>query len=131
MRNVIKKHLKHEQYKNILETGDRMNSCMKMIRSFDHNIYTVNVNKVSLSAYDDKRFIKDDGISSYAYGHNAIISCTMQDGDIGANSMDVNLGAAVKNVDMEALRTMTMLGCLFLTISRLIIQDYLNQHALL
>ena len=99
VRNVIKKHLKHEQYKNILETGDRMNSSMKMIRSFDHNIYTVNVNKVSLSAYDNKRFIRNDGISSYAYGHNAIISSAMLDGDIGANAMDVNLGASVKDVD--------------------------------
>ena len=36
------------------ETGERMNSSMKMIRSFDHDVYTVNVTKVSLSAYDDK-----------------------------------------------------------------------------
>ena len=27
------------------------------------------INKVSLSAYDDKRYILDDGITSYAYGH--------------------------------------------------------------
>ena len=46
-----------------------MNSSMKMIRSFDHAIYTVNVTKVSLSAYDDKRYIHEDGITSYAYGH--------------------------------------------------------------
>ena len=25
--------------------------------------------KVSLSAYDDKRYIQEDGITSYAYGH--------------------------------------------------------------
>jgi len=43
-----------------------------MIRSFDHSIYTVNVTKVSLSAYDDKRYILDDGVSSYAYGHYKI-----------------------------------------------------------
>ena len=67
--NVIKNHLKHGNYKQILDSGERMTSNMKMIRSFDHNIYTVNVTKISLSAYDDKRFIKDDGISSYAYGH--------------------------------------------------------------
>ena len=42
---------------------------MKMIRSFDHNIYTVDVSKISLSAYDDKRFIKEDGVSNYAYRH--------------------------------------------------------------
>ena len=40
-----------------------------MIRSFDHNVYTVNVTKVSLSAYDDKRYIQEDGVTSYAYGH--------------------------------------------------------------
>ena len=50
VRNVIKKHLKHENYKQILDSGGRMNSSMKMIRSFDHDIYTVNVIKVSLSA---------------------------------------------------------------------------------
>ena len=35
-----------------------MNSSMKMVRSFDHDIYTVNVIKVYLSAYDDKPFIR-------------------------------------------------------------------------
>ena len=72
VRNVIKTHLKHENYKQILETGERMSSNMKMIRSFDHDIYTMNVTKVSLSAYDDKRFILENGISSYAYGHFCI-----------------------------------------------------------
>ena len=71
--NVIKNHLKHAQYKHILETGEKMNSNMKMIRSFDHTIYTVNVTKVSLSAYDDKRYILDDGVSSFAYFHYMII----------------------------------------------------------
>ena len=65
VRNVIKNNLKHENYKRILETGERMNSNMKMIRCIDHSIYTMNVTKVSLSAYDDKRYILDDGVSSY------------------------------------------------------------------
>ena len=46
-----------------------MYSDMKVIQSEKHEIYTMNLHKVSLSAYDDKRYIKDDGISSYAYGH--------------------------------------------------------------
>jgi hypothetical protein len=76
-----------------------MNSSMKMIRSFDHHIYTVNVNKVSLSAYDDKRFIRDDGIESYAYGHKAIVSCMKQDADIGATAKVVELGVTVDDYD--------------------------------
>ena len=35
-------------------------------------MYTMDINKVSLSAYDDKRWIKDDGISSFSYGHYKI-----------------------------------------------------------
>ena len=69
VRNAMKNNLTHDNYKHILETGERMNSSMKMIRSFDHDIYTVNVTKVSLSAYDDKRYIHEDGVTSYAYGH--------------------------------------------------------------
>ena len=71
--NVIKNHLKHAKYKHIYETGERVNSNMKMIRSFDHSIYTVNVTRVSLSAYDDKRYILYDGKSSYPYDHYMII----------------------------------------------------------
>jgi hypothetical protein len=67
--SVIKKDLKHDMYKKILETSGNMYSKMKVLRSDKHRIYTMEINKVSLSAYDDKRFILDDGISSLAYGH--------------------------------------------------------------
>jgi len=68
-RSVIKKELKHETYKNILETSSKMYSKMKVIRSCKHRLYTMDINKVSLSAYDDKRYILNDGITSVAYGH--------------------------------------------------------------
>ena len=45
---------------------------MKVIRSQKHRIYTMEMNKVSLSAYDDKRWIKYDGVNSFAYGHYRI-----------------------------------------------------------
>ena len=99
VRNVIKNHLKHAQYKHILDTGERMTSSMKMIRSFDHDIYTVNVTKISLSAYDDKRFIQDGGISSYAYGHYATPSCAKQVEYSGETVNEAELGATVDDVD--------------------------------
>jgi len=42
---------------------------MTVFRSHKHNIYTEKVNKVALSADDDKRVILDDGIHTLAYGH--------------------------------------------------------------
>ena len=41
---------------------------MKRILSEKHNIGSYLLNKVSLSCFDDKRFILDDGINSLAYG---------------------------------------------------------------
>ena len=40
-----------------------------VIRSHMHDMYTEEVNKVALSAEDDKRVIMEDGIHTKAYGH--------------------------------------------------------------
>ena len=42
---------------------------IKTIRSDHHVVSSYEINKISLSCYDDKRYILDDGITSYAYGH--------------------------------------------------------------
>ena len=46
---------------------------MKRILSERHNIASYVINKISLSCYDDKRFILNDGINTLAYGHKNII----------------------------------------------------------
>jgi hypothetical protein len=69
VRSVCEKELTHDKYTNILNTGSQMHSMMKVIRSQKHGVYTIKMNKVSLSAFDDKRFLRKDGIRSYAYGH--------------------------------------------------------------
>ena len=45
---------------------------MNLIRSHKHEIYSETVNKVALSADDDKRVIGADGISTLAYGHHML-----------------------------------------------------------
>ena len=42
---------------------------MNVIRSHKHELYSETINKVALSAADDKRIIQDDLISTLAIGH--------------------------------------------------------------
>jgi hypothetical protein len=39
-------------------------STMNQIRSYDHQLYNITINKLGLSPFDDKRYILDDGINS-------------------------------------------------------------------
>ena len=73
VRSIMSKELKHRTYKNILESNGKMYSNMKVIRSSKHQLYTMEINKVSLSAYDDKRWSRDDGVSSYVYGNCKVL----------------------------------------------------------
>ena len=42
---------------------------MKSLQGKKHKIGTYEINKISLSRFDDKRFILDDGIHTLAYFH--------------------------------------------------------------
>ena len=66
---VIKNTITYEDYLNTLTTGGRMHHSMCTIRSAKHKIGTYEVNKVSLSCFDNKRYVLGDGVSSLAYGH--------------------------------------------------------------
>ena len=46
-----------------------MSATMKSFRSYDHDIFTIDMTKTALNAFDDKRYIEDDGIHTLAYGH--------------------------------------------------------------
>ena len=66
---VIKKNITHENYKDCLLNGKQMLHRMRTIRSDHHQIGSYQLNKISLSCFDDKRYIHENGIHSYAYGH--------------------------------------------------------------
>ena len=71
-KNVIKNNIKHEDYKSVLLNNEQLHHKMKTIRSRTQQLGKYEINKVSLSCFDDKRYIHDNGISSYAYGHYKI-----------------------------------------------------------
>ena len=61
--------LKHNEYVDVLKGKKIVRHKMKRILSEKHNIGSYLLNKISLSCYDDKRLILDDGINTLAYGH--------------------------------------------------------------
>ena len=71
-KQVIKKNLTHDNYKEVLFNNQQLRHSMKTIRSLNHQIGSFNLNKISLSCFDDKRYILENGISSFAYGHYKI-----------------------------------------------------------
>ena len=64
-----KKNINHQNYKDTLFNRKQMYHNMKTIRSQNHELKTYEINKISLSCFDDKRYINDDGVTSHAYGH--------------------------------------------------------------
>ena len=59
-------------YKHSLTTQEVKYCEYRNIRSYNHQIYTVLNKKVGLTAYEDKRYLLQDGITSYAHGHKNI-----------------------------------------------------------
>ena len=64
-----KKGISHQDYLDVLNESKVLHHQMKTIRSDCHQISSYQINKISLSPFDDKRYMLSDGISSYAYGH--------------------------------------------------------------
>jgi hypothetical protein len=73
-RNVVKTKITHNDYKNCLFGQIKVNRKMNVIRSHRHDVYTEEVNKIALSADDDKRIIIEDGIHTLALGHYELAS---------------------------------------------------------
>ena len=71
-KNVIKQKIQHENYKDTLFNQKQMRHMMRLIKSEKHRIGSYVVNKISLSCFDDKRYIHKNGVISYAYGHNRL-----------------------------------------------------------
>ena len=71
-KSVIRKEIKHQNYLDCIFNNQIMKHKMNTIRSQCHQVSSCQINKTSLSCYDDKRYILHDGISSLAYGHFSI-----------------------------------------------------------
>jgi hypothetical protein len=65
---VAKKYIRHDNYKTCLFDKNQTKGSMNQIRSYGHEIYSIKLNKIALSPYEDKRFILEDGVNTLAQG---------------------------------------------------------------
>ena len=64
--------MKHAEYLSSLDGETTTTATMQRITSDKQNVYTVEVTKIALSPYDDKRFVLQDKVTTLAYGHYKI-----------------------------------------------------------
>jgi len=72
-KDYVKKEVSHKQFLDVLrrerkDTGAKFRN----FKSTSHVVNTLKINKLCLSAFDDKRYILKDGIQTLAYGHYSL-----------------------------------------------------------
>ena len=68
----VNKRIRHNEYVDVLFNKKVMRHRMKRIQSKLHEIGTYDLNKISLSCFDDNIYVLDDGINTLAYFHKDI-----------------------------------------------------------
>ena len=58
-----------DKFKDVLFIEKIVRHKMKTIQCKEHKLGTYEIDKISLSCFDDKRFVLDDGIYILAYFH--------------------------------------------------------------
>ena len=72
VKKIVKdKHLKHQMYKETLNSLKPIRVSQNIIQATNHLLTTRHSTKIALGAFDTKRFILEDGISTIAHGHES------------------------------------------------------------
>ena len=69
----VNRELMHSEFKSVLFDKKVVGQCMKRILAKGNKTGTYDICKISLSCFDDKRIVLDDGVNSLAYGHVGIV----------------------------------------------------------
>ena len=68
-KNVTKRSIQFDDYRECLFSKKEQHRKMNGIRSHCHEIYTEEIITIALSSDDDQRVIMTDGIHTLAYGY--------------------------------------------------------------
>ena len=72
---LIKQELMFQNFKDCWSNNKNVYRSQQRFKSYNHDVYTEEVNKIALSSNDDKRLQTFDGITTYSYGANAFKVC--------------------------------------------------------
>ena len=72
---VIKQKLIFQNFKDCLLNNKTVYRSQERFKSYNHDMYTEEVNKIALGNNDDKRIQSFDGTETYPYGTNAFKVC--------------------------------------------------------
>ena len=71
---VKKRFLQHKHFLDVMENLSKVYIKQNTIQSREHQVHSVHQTRVSLTAFDTKRWIEDDGVHTLAHGHYKIIN---------------------------------------------------------
>jgi hypothetical protein len=66
---VVKHHLTPDDYVNAVLNDVVIHKHMMNFRSYGHEVFTQQINKIALSAFDDKRYVLSNRVDCRALGH--------------------------------------------------------------
>ena len=66
------KNLQHSVFYRILEKETLLRTLNYTINSERHNLFTLQTTKISLSCFDDKRYIMPNGVDTLPFGHYSL-----------------------------------------------------------
>src|SRR5690606_29827946 len=112
-KSVIKKYITHDDFKKVLMETGRTFARMKMLRSSSHEIRSIEVQKVGLFCYDNKRYILNN-VQTLAHGYkgfhpfeNPGDTCDPQD---KVESLPLNINNIIKNYSIDIYRLLKWLS---------------------
>ena len=71
----VNKKIRDKDFVDVLFNKKVIRHNIKKIQSKLHGLGTYDVYKISLSCFDDKRYVLDDGVNTLAYFHKDIRNC--------------------------------------------------------
>ena len=77
---IAQRQLTHDRFKETLSPVSLIRTQNLKVAFSSHQLHTVNIKKLSLNAFDDKRFFLDNGIDTFPYGRlNIVHDCSFDE----------------------------------------------------